>query len=170
MSKRPVILALDQSSTCTGWVRGHPDGPVTIGSYRNPKCGADYGRALSHYWDWLGGELDGVDLLAFEKPVRPNILNLHTARLLYSIAGIIEMVCRDHSVRVVEVDNGEHKKLIYGKGGKKPEEFVARRHAKSWGFDATNIDECDASGIFLLTVQHQYPDAFSAWTQRKVAA
>ncbi|MBI1234740.1 MAG: hypothetical protein GC208_09590 [Alphaproteobacteria bacterium] len=171
MSGGPVILALDQSSTRTGYVRGRPEGPVVLGSYSNGTCNEQYGKALLRYEAWLESMLDGVDLLAFEQPVRPfQSLNLHTARLLYGIAGVIEMVSERRRVDCFEVDTGEMKKLIFGKGGKKPDESVAKRHARRWGFDATNGDEADAAGVFLFAIQHQYPDAFDRWLDRRAAA
>jgi len=168
MSDGPVILALDQSSTRTGCAKGRPDGPVALFSYANPKCGRDYGRAFEAYRAWLSDTLSGVDLVAFETPVNPSVLNLHTARLLYGIAGFIEWTCRKQGVEVLETDNNQMKKLIYGKGGKKPAEYLAKSKARSWGFDPENIDECDAAGVFLITVQHRYPDAFNrVWAKQK---
>lgn len=170
MSDGPVILALDQSASRTGWVRGRPEGPVELGSYANGRHGQNYGRALASYRAWLTQAVQGVDLVAFEQPVRPKILHMHTARLLYAIAGLIELVTIDAGIACVEADNGEHKKLIYGKGGKKPPDWLARQHAERWGLPAANIDEADAAGIFLFTVKHQYPDAFQRWVERRAAA
>lgn len=171
MSGGPVILALDQSSTRTGYVRGRPEGPVVLGSYANGKCGDEYGKALLRYEAWLESMLDGVDILAFEQPVRPgDYLRLSTARILYGIAGVIEMAGERRKLAVYEADTNELKKLIYGKAGKKPLESVATRHARRWGFDAANGDEADAAGVFLFTIQHQYPDAFDRWLDRRAGA
>lgn len=168
MSDAPVILALDQSSSRTGWCRGTPDGPVSLGSFGLPRCGGHYGRALQEFDGKLSELLDGVNMLAFEQPVRPgNFLNLHTARLLYGIAGMIEIVADRRGLRAVEADTGQMKKLIFGKGGQKPPEREAIRHARSWGIEATNGDEADAAGVFLLTVKHRFPDAFRGWAERK---
>lgn len=171
MSEGPLILALDQSSTQTGIALGRPEGPVALSSYSNPKCGEDYGRAFEAYTEWLDSQLDGVDLLAFEQPVRPHKnLNLHTARLLYGIAGQIELVARRRGIRAIEVDNNEMKKLIYGKGGPKPEGWLGKKLARKWGFEPQNMDECDAAGVFLFAIQHQFPDAFDVWFRRRAAA
>lgn len=175
MSDGPVILALDQSSSRTGWCRGTPAGPVSLGSYQNPRCGSpnnyDYGLAFQHYADWLDAVLDGVDIVAFEQPVRPgNYLHLHTARLLYGIAICIEWKCLTTQIRAIEADTNQLKKLFYGKGGKKPPEREAIAHARSWGIDATNGDEADAAGVFLFTVHHRFPDAFKAWADQKKGA
>ena len=171
MSEGPILLALDQSSTRTGWVRGAPEGPVSLGSFGLSRCGGNYGRALQEFDGKLCELLDGVTHLAFEQPVRPgNYLNLHTARLLYGIAGMIELVANRHGLPVMEADTNQLKKLFYGKGGKKPPEREAIAHARSWGIDATNGDEADAAGVFLFTVHHRFPDAFKAWADQKKGA
>ena len=163
-----ILLAIDQSSTRSGWCRGRPGGPVELGSYGNPKCRENYGRALQHYADWLRTMLDGVDIVAFEQPVRPgNYLNLHTARLLYGIAGIIELVALERGLPTFEADTNEMKKLFFGKGGKKPPEREAIRLAGQWGFTPANGDEADACGVFLFTVKHRFADAFEGWANRK---
>lgn len=168
MTENPVILALDQSSTRTGCAKGRPGGPVALFSYSNPKCGNNYGRAMEAYRRWLTEAVADVDVVAFETPVNPSVLNLHTARLLYGIAGVIENVCFNRNLRVLETDNNQMKQLIYGKGGKKPEEHQAKRKARAWGFNPENIDECDAAGVFLTTVKHQFPETFDAvWAKQK---
>ncbi len=175
MTDSPVILALDQSSTRTGWCRGRPEGPVAFGSYTNPRCGSpksyDYGLAFQHYADWLDGMLDGVEIVAFEQPVRPGgYLHLHTARLLYSIATCIEWRCLTAQVRAMEANTREMKKLFYGNGGKKPTEFQAMCLAREWGLEPGNGDEADAAGVFIVTIKNRFPEAFKLWANRKQGA
>ena len=167
-----MILALDQSSTRTGVCEGRPEGPVSLSSFSLPRCGDDMGRALDLYREWMERRLAAgeVSLVAFERPVNPSILHLRIARLLYGIAGVIEMVARWNSVPALEVDTNKMKKLIYGKGGKKPKPDIACAHARRWGFEPANGDEADACGVFLITVQHQFPDAFNAWLGQRSAA
>lgn len=166
--ENPVILALDQSSSQTGCAKGRPGGPVDLFSYRNPKCGQNYGRSLATYRHWLEDAVDGVDIVAFETPIVPARLQLHTARLLYGIAGVIESVCWAQSIRCIEADNNQMKALIYGKGGKKPEFPTSKRRAREWGLEPQNQDEADAAGIFLITVQHQFPETFDrVWAKQK---
>ena len=65
----------------------------------------------------------------------------------------------------------ELKKLIYGRGGKKPKPDEACMHARRWGFDPANGDEADACGVWLITVQYQFPDAFNrVWLPKRSAA
>jgi hypothetical protein len=166
-----ILLALDQGSTRNGWCRGPVDGPTTCGSFGLKPCGGQYGAALHEYRRLLIPLLDGVDVLAFEQPVRPFAdLHLHTARLLYGIAGIIEYVAVEQSdIDCFEADNQQVKKLVWGKGGKKPKPVDAIRMARGWGFDPANGDEADACGVFLYTVQQRFPDAMHHWIERRAA-
>jgi hypothetical protein len=167
----PLILALDQSSSQTGFALGRPDGPVALGSYENPSSDKGYGQSLTYYETWLETVVPGVGMIGFEKPVLPaRLKNLHVARLLYGIAGVIELVAVRHKIPVVEIDTGKMKMLIYGKGGAKPEFWLARKHSRAWGFEPKNGDESDAAGVFLSVVQHQFPEHFGEWLARRAAA
>ncbi|WP_270374955.1 hypothetical protein [Marinicauda sp. Alg238-R41] len=166
-----MLLALDQSSSRTGVCKGRPEGPVASYSFGLPKCGDDFGLALTLYDAWLERQLEDVDLIAFERPVNPSCLHLRTARLLYGIAGVIEMVAHRRRIAAVEADTNKLKKLIYGRGGKKPKPDEACMHARRWGFDPANGDEADACGVWLITVQYQFPDAFNrVWLPKRSAA
>ena len=168
-----MLLALDQSSTRTGLCVGRPDGPVSLHSSRIKKRGSEYGAALAAYGRWLNQRIDEYrpTLIVYEQPVRPNgMLNLHTARLLYGLCGIIEVVALQRSIPCLEVHNQKVKVRLYGKGGKKPKERDAVRMARAWGFDATNSDEADAAGVFLVAVENRFPEAFKAWMRVRAGA
>lgn len=167
-----MLLALDQSSTRTGVCKGRPEGPVSLYSFKLPACGEDYGLAARNYGVWLSKQLEGVEVIAYEKPCRPSgKLNLHTLRLIYGLCMKIEEVAFAHGIPCLEADNQKIKALLYGKGGKKPPTNVQVNCARRWGFDAGNSDEADAAGVFLLTCQHRFPKAFdSVWIRNRAGA
>ena len=164
-----VAIALDTSSRRTGYVRGRVDGsaPLRIDSFgliREDKN--DIGEGMVAFREALRPRLTGVDIIFMEKPVMPySKLNLTTLRILYGIAGMVEVLAKDLKIPCFDVDNGKHKKLIYGKGGPKPQNTMDL--AKSWGFDASNEDEADAAGVFLYSVQQFYPQEFLHWQRIK---
>ena len=126
----------------------------------------DVGAGMIEFREALRPRLTGVDIIFMEKPVLPYAkLNYDTLRILDGIAGMVEVMAIDMKIPCFDVDNGKHKKLIYGKGGAKPENTVDL--AKSWGFDASNDDEADAAGVFLYAVQQFYPQEFLHWQRIK---
>lgn len=165
-----MILALDQSSTRTGWCLGPASGPVVTGSASFKGHGLDIGALMCAFRSWLRSQIEAhdVELLAFEQPVRPFAkANLQTMRQLYGITGMVEVVAKDKAIPVLEVKSSSMKKLIYGHGGKKPTPSIAMELAREWGIETTNGDESDAAGIFLSVVKHRYEHEFMAWEQRR---
>lgn len=165
-----MILALDQSSTRTGWCLGPASGPVITGSASFKGHGLDIGALLAAFRSWLRGQVEAhsPDLIAFEQPVRPfAAAQLTTMRQLYGIAGMVELVARDKGIPVLEVKSSSMKKLIYGHGGKKPTPCDAMNLARDWGIETTNGDEADAAGIFLSVVKHRYEREFMTWEMRR---
>ncbi|MEO0870488.1 MAG: hypothetical protein AAFY19_00810 [Pseudomonadota bacterium] len=163
-----IVLALDTSATRTGWCVGPAEGPVLLGSARFGGYGRDIGGLLVAFDDWLTEliQKERPGLIGFEQPCMPmKSLNFVTLRQIYGVAGQVEFTARRAQVGCVEAHNSSIKKLIYGKGGKKPANAPAL--ARSWGFDARNHDEADAAGVFLYTVRHQVPDAYPAWLRRR---
>ena len=165
----PVAIALDTSSRRTGYVRGKTDGsgPLKIDSFgliREDKN--DIGAGMIEFREALRPRLTGVDIIFMEKPALPfGKLNYDTLRILYGIAGMVEVMAIDMKIPCFDVDNGKHKKLIYGKGGAKPENTEAL--AASWGFETSNDDESDAAGVWLYGVQQFYPQEFLHWQKIK---
>ena len=164
-----VAIALDTSSRRTGYVRGRVDGsaPLHIDSFslvRKDKN--DIGAGMIEFREALRPRLTGVDIIFMEKPVLPfSKLNYDTLRILYGIAGMVEVLAIDMGIPCFDVDNGKHKKLIYTKGGAKPKN--TEQLAASWGFNTSNDDESDAAGVFLYSVQQFYPQEFLHWQRIK---
>lgn len=165
----PVAIALDTSSTRTGYVRGPTDGsgPLTISHFgltREDKN--DIGAGMVEFREALKPRLSGVDIIFMEKPALPfGKLNYNTLRILYGIAGMVEVMALDLGIPCFDVDNGKHKKLIYGRGGAKP--LNAEALAGCWGFKCENDDEADAAGVFLHGVKTMFPPDFNHWLNLK---
>ena len=167
-----MILSLDTSASRTGWCVGEPQGPVRTGSAGFGGHGCDIGGLLLEFEGWLSEMVFEIvpQRIVFEKPVRPFAsLNLETARKLYGIAGIVELVAKRQKVPVREVSNTEAKKLCYGNGGLKSAEAkkVAVDRARLWGAAPANHDEADAFAVWLVAVKHHHPEAFEAWEARR---
>ena len=165
-----MLLALDTSSNRTGWCLGFPAGSVQTGSARFPGYRDDNGGLLVAFDDWLTEflKVDQIELIVLEKPVRPfSNANLTTFLQLYGIATHVEYVAKRAGIECLWADNQRIKKLIYGSGGKKPKNTVEL--ARRWGFDPQNDDEADACGVYLLTLQHRFPEHFKTWLARRDA-
>lgn len=122
---------------------------------------------MHDFREQLKPRMAGVDIVFIERPVLPfSKLNYNTLRILYGIAGMVEVMAVDRGIPCFDVDNGKHKKLIYGKGGAKPENTTEL--AGAWGFDCSNDDEADACGVFLYCVQKLYEDDFKHWQSLKM--
>lgn len=162
-------IALDTSSKQTGYVRGATDGsaPLVISSFSvDPKWKGDIGRQMHDFREKLAPRLTGVEVVFLERPVLPfGKLNYDTLRILYGIAGMVEVMAIDRGIPCFDVQNGKHKKLIYGKGGTKPENPVEL--AGAWGMQCQNGDEADACGVWLYAIQKLFPDDFGHWSNIK---
>lgn len=167
-----MILAIDPSVSRTGWCKGHPGGPVQTGSLGLGTFGKELGPTLSALEQWLGGILDGVDLVVYEQPIQFGKQSFDSRRKLYALGALIELVCYRRRIRVREVNNQSCKALCYGSARMKSAEVKERgvALAKAWGFDPANHDQADACAVFLLSVREWFPDDFKTWTERKAAA
>ncbi len=165
-----IVLALDTSSSRTGWCKGEAGGPVATGSHAFPRYGDEIGRLLAHFERWMTGLCEGVDLIAFEQPVRPfRAANLITLRKLYSLAGMVERVAVQTGITCCEVNNSTMKKLIYGDGGMSSAEKKKRAVGliRGWGVETGDHDEADAVAVFLTAISFRDPRAFGEWRMRR---
>jgi len=164
-----TALAIDQSITCSGYIRAAVDGSgAYIGSFGvDPKHSGDVGAQLLDFEKKLTPRLHGVDVVFLERPIHPHgpTANINTLLPLYALYGHIDYMAQRAGIPCFEVDNGTHKKLIYGKGGAKPQNAIEL--AAAWGFDCQNTDEADACGIFLLSIQKVFPDYFNGFLKTK---
>jgi hypothetical protein len=158
-----VILALDTSTKRTGYVLGPPGGPVRIGSFGVAEVNRGHlGRMLNDWAEQAWPLFEGVTHVYFEKPIHPaQTANLTTLRQLYALAAHVEFLAYHASADVCEVENRNHKQLIYGHGGSKP--LNAVDYARAWGLNARNDDEADAAGVFLFALHTEFRPTFNRW-------
>lgn len=167
-----MILALDSASNRTGWCLMDSAGRFSTGTMCLRAFRDDIGGLLAAHRSWLRGMIRAhdVEIVGFEAPsdVRGN--SIRTKRQLFSICGLIELVCRDNDVPVVECNNNTLKKLIYGSGGKKPKPAEGLPLARRWGFDPQTMDEADSCGVMLMILQHRHPDRFEGLLRTQAAS
>lgn len=150
------ILALDLS-TATGWAAGRPDGSPRFGTQRFPG-GEDLGRSLQAFEDWLVGMIavEQPAVVVFEAPIlNGGKTSLATARLLYCLAGLTELVCRKAQVQCREANLMTVKKFWAGSGRADKPAMIAA--AKRYGFDVRNPDEADAVAVWAHAVHTLAP-------------
>lgn len=156
-----MILTLDLA-TRTGWCRGEPGGPVTVGTARLPKTGNDVGSFLNAFEHWLEGALDGIEYVVFESPIiRSSQLNIAVMRKLYALAGVTEMVAKKRGLIVLEERIQTVKKQLAGHGRADKEQMVAAARAR--GVPVTDDNQADAFGLFLCAVARDRPDLLVAY-------
>lgn len=147
------ILTLDLSAASTGWAKGPPDEDPTFGHYQLPATGADIGKFLAAYEDWLRLMIGGEDIaiLVFEAPIlRPGKTHVTTARKLMGLAGVTEMVCYRAGIRCAEGHIGRNKKQFAGHGAADKDTMMAV--ARRYGWDVTVDDEADALALWVGAV------------------
>lgn len=165
-----TVLALDLA-TVTGFACGSTDGtPVSHGVVAIPKTGEDIGRFLAHFRDWLNAALDdmGPDEIVFESPILPDTINLKTARKLYSLAGVAEMVAHDRKIRVSEANLNDIRGHFIGI--KQAPRDVPKSKRRQWikdkiiaecrkrGFRVSGDDDADAIALLDLRLSQLSKD------------
>ena len=165
-----IVLSLDTSVSRTGWCKGKAGESVETGSFRLPRAGSAIGPVLTQFEGWLSGMVEGVDLISFEKPVRPfQNANLDVMRKLYSLAGIVEKVAHEAGKDVCEVNGSTMKKMVYANGGMRSAEKKKQAVGlvRGWGIECANHDEADAVACYLVTLHYRAPEAFAVWSKRR---
>lgn len=150
------LVSLDLSSS-TGWAAGRPDGCPRFGTQRFP-TGSDLGRTLDEFDLWLTAflQVEAPAALAFEAPILTSgKTSLATARMLYSLAGLTELLCRRAQVRCFEVNLMTARKFFVGSGHAKKEDVIAaaRRH----GWSVKDDNQADALGVWAFAVHTLSP-------------
>jgi hypothetical protein len=128
----------------------------------------DLGQALYEFGRWLSPLAAQADVIAVEEPLKGPKQSFKSRRTTLGLHGELRRMAYIKGLEVIDQPIGQIKKLIYGQGGKKPAHAVEL--ANRWGFEATNHDEADAAGVFLLTVKRLCdPDKFNRWAERRDA-
>lgn len=159
-----MLLALDLA-TSTGFCVGPADtGEVpTLGHVRMPSTGADVGRFLCAWQDWLEPKVREVEptLIVFEAPILAGQTQIATTRKLQGMAGVTEMVAHRLSIECAEVATSQVKKALTGSGRAEKADMMAA--CRAYGFNPAVSDEADAFGIWLCTVRLRHPTLAGLW-------
>lgn len=144
-----MLLALDMA-TNTGWCCGDVrEGKPVLGSIKLPSTKKDLGwwmdAAIKAYDDLI--EHTHPDRVIYESPILRGSTRIETLRKLYTLASVIEYVCRERGIPVYEVAITTVKKRLTGNGRAQKEDMI--KAAKEKGMAPKNSDEADAFGIWL---------------------
>ncbi|MAX82378.1 MAG: hypothetical protein CL843_19640 [Crocinitomicaceae bacterium] len=168
------ILSLDLA-TVTGWascsadyVRNWtpdlviPDGEATqhglTNGYKDFRLhGSDLGAKLAALIEWLDEMIAVHDprILVFEAPfvqTQSGKVNLNTARLLMSMAGIAEAMASKHNLKVYECNVDRVKEQACGTARAKKPEITAAARDKGW--NPANEDAADALWAIDVTIEN----------------
>jgi Holliday junction resolvasome RuvABC endonuclease subunit len=140
------VLGLDLA-TNIGFAIGELGGDPIFGGHRLPDTGADLGRFLIAFEDWLVAVLDreAPARVFFEAPILSQ--STMTARKLMCLAGETERICVRRGLPVFEVVISQAKKFIAGHGYADKQMVVEAARARGW--KVTNDNEADACAIWL---------------------
>lgn len=157
-----TILALDLA-TVTGWAVAPPPyapAPTPVeaaagaampkrwsGSKSFRHCSGELGRLASVFEDWLN-ELIVVqkpDLIVFEAPFIGNRPNVNTARMLFGICTVTEMVAFRRGIRCLECHNSTIKAHA-GNGRAKKRDMIRMARERGWN----PVDDNEADALWLV--------------------
>lgn len=171
------ILALDQSSSRTGWAFGTPNDKPTYGSFRSPKRDV-VGERLAIVYDELGALMDKYepDLCAFETPFFPvdrgpkkdgetyrfssrvgvvkekqgAAFNPKVISLLQKVAGIVELQAARRGIPVESYASRSWPPTILGMSVPHGADakIMVRQRCRALGMPTEGDDESDAIGIW----------------------
>jgi len=146
-----TVLALDLS-TRVGWAAWAPgESCPAWGVQSLPRTGSDVGRYLDAYRVWLAEMINQLSpgRVVMEAPILPSTTNLATTRKLYGLAGVTELVARDHEVAAMEVNNAQVRRHFAGVGRGKREAMkrAVVNACRERGWQPDTDDEADALAV-----------------------
>lgn len=156
------VAALDLA-TSTGWARRLPGG-VDYGSLALCGPGQDDGTALARLYDLVDGWIrdDGIDLIYFEEAFVGGPKSQASARRLFKLAGVIDLlgVQRRVQVRQVRADDWRMAFIQRCRGGRRGRDGrselkrAAMTRCRQIGWAPANDDEAEALGLLYFGLQH----------------
>lgn len=161
-----IVLSLDLA-TRTGWCAARAGDPVRVGTNRLPSTGKDMGTFLNAHLDFMERAIINhrPDVVVYESPIlRSGNTQIATLRKLYSLAGVTEMACANHGLKVFEVHLQTAKAMLAGTGRAQKHEMI--KAARRRGVDVEDDNQADAFAVFLVAVKMLEPDALSAYAER----
>lgn len=158
-------LCLDLASRVGFAVGGPLCGVVAHGSVQLPKTGEDVGKFLAHFRQWLGQAIEryGPTEIMFEMPILPETTALATARKLYSLCGITELVALDYRIPIREANLSNIRMHFIG-CARAPKEIRIKEIRRRWlkdrtvaecrsrGFKVADDDEADALAVLSFAI------------------
>ncbi|BAQ44371.1 hypothetical protein [Methylobacterium aquaticum] len=150
MTQLPRILGLDLSVKGTGWALAAPDEDLRFGTHPLPSTGADVGRLLVAFDEWLRLRLGGenVGVVIFEAPILTGgKTHVMTARKLMNLAGHVEFVCSQLGITCREQHISTNKKEFTGNGAADKDAMIAM--ARAYGWAVTDDNQADACGLWV---------------------
>lgn len=140
------VLALDLATKLGFCFGTDADGVIEHGSYKLPSTGADIGKFLFAYRNWLDRALSVYlpDELVFEMPILPSTANLGTLRKLYSLCGFTELLCQDRHVAVREANLSDIRRHFVGVV--RAPNTIPRLQRRKWLKDLT-VTKCSELGF-----------------------
>ena len=144
---RPLILALDASSTNVGWCIARGDHYINSDVF-SPRARAKPWERITQIVTWLDRTLKAydVDYVAIEEPMGHHA-NLKTDRLLARVCGNIEAVCTIRGIPSLFIHPKKVKATGYSKDNQREAAWLV-------GKETVTNDEADAIGIWqALLVQ-----------------
>ena len=162
------LLTLDLATHC-GWTYGEPeDIRFAYGTHTLPSTGEDVGSFLAAFRDWLLAQIipshrDAV--VVFESPIMPAQTSMATLRKLYGLAGVTEMLCKDHDIKCMEVSAGSCRAFIGAKrtqGQDMKKAVIAA--VERYGYEPDDDDQADAIAIRLYVIARMWPRLMPAFS------
>lgn len=108
---------------------------------------------------------EAPEAVVFESPTLRNTTSLITARKLYGLAGVLEMICEREKIPCYETSILEVKKELCGHAHAEKDHQI--RAAKLLGFDPKTSDEADALGVYLCGLRKLSPDEHRYWHDKR---
>ncbi len=158
-----MFLALD-IATSTGFAIGSPvDGPVEWGTHTLPRTGADHGRFLQAYRDWLVPLIreKNISRVVYEAPIMPMAANIQTTRKLYALCGLTELLALDFDLVCQEAQISKWRRHFFGKGNAGGKRAALKKRAiaecRRRGWEVKTDDEAEALGILDYALSCKSP-------------
>jgi len=158
------LLALDVA-TNVGWARAEDNGAPQNGTYALPSTGENYGLRMARFRDWLDRTVTAFEphVIGFESPIHKPQDKLHKIRILYTLAGVVELVGWDRSVKVFEDGVSGVRSHFLGKGyaklfvGSEAQKLGVIAECRARGWEPADHNAADALALLDLMRHHMLP-------------
>lgn len=160
----PVLLAIDPGTRRMGYCVGDGRGLPFASAWRFDQCGDDLGAMAVLILHELRGVVarERPSVIAYEAPILRPHDKLGAVRKTFSLGTLIELVGKESSVPVFEVQISAVKKELAGFAYAEKPEMVAAAEKLGVGLPLTGADgredAADALGAWLLLLRSYSPN------------